>query len=131
MSQIHRRRFLTNSVSLGAVVGGALASSASGQTFGTKLPAAAPAVMPPPGIKTFSKLPRNANALAGAHLVAGRDGEATEFLLGGELLEFNGFAIKLTKRDGAPLNTPDPLTFYSAGREGYTDYPRVGEQAAA
>lgn len=34
-------------------------------------------------------------------------------------------------RDGAPLNTPDPRTFYSAGREGYTDYPRVGEQAAA
>ena len=34
-------------------------------------------------------------------------------------------------RDGAPLNTPDPRTFYSTGREGYTDYPRVGEQAAA
>ena len=33
-------------------------------------------------------------------------------------------------RDGAPLNTPDPRTFYSAGREGYTDYPRVGEQSA-
>ncbi len=29
----------------------------------------------------------------------------------------------------APLNTPDPKTFYTAGPEGYTDYP-VMEQAA-
>ncbi|UEN98980.1 alkene reductase [Acidiferrobacter thiooxydans] len=26
-------------------------------------------------------------------------------------------------RDGGPLNTPDPRTFYGGGAEGYTDYP--------
>ena len=34
-------------------------------------------------------------------------------------------------RDGAPLNAANPRTFYSPGREGYTDYPQRGEQAAA
>lgn len=28
-------------------------------------------------------------------------------------------------RDGAPLNTPDPRTFYDRGPEGYTDYPAL------
>lgn len=27
---------------------------------------------------------------------------------------------------GAPLNTPDPTTFYSTGPKGYTDYPVLG-----
>jgi 2,4-dienoyl-CoA reductase-like NADH-dependent reductase (Old Yellow Enzyme family) len=26
-------------------------------------------------------------------------------------------------RHGAPLNEPDPSTFYAAGAKGYTDYP--------
>jgi N-ethylmaleimide reductase len=26
-------------------------------------------------------------------------------------------------RIGAPLNTPDPATFYGGGEAGYTDYP--------
>lgn len=26
-------------------------------------------------------------------------------------------------RSGAPLNTPDPATFYGGGAVGYTDYP--------
>jgi N-ethylmaleimide reductase len=26
-------------------------------------------------------------------------------------------------RAGAPLNTPDPATFYGGGAAGYTDYP--------
>ncbi|MDL5205968.1 hypothetical protein [Streptomyces sp. ALI-76-A] len=26
-------------------------------------------------------------------------------------------------RTGAPLNTPDPATFYGGGEAGYTDYP--------
>ncbi len=34
-------------------------------------------------------------------------------------------------RDRAPLNPANPRTFYSQGAEGYTDYPRVAEQAAA
>lgn len=34
-------------------------------------------------------------------------------------------------RTRAPLNQPDVKTFYSHGAEGYTDYPRLPEQAAA
>ena len=34
-------------------------------------------------------------------------------------------------RAGAPLNAWDSATFYSQGREGYTDYPRLAEQEAA
>ena len=28
---------------------------------------------------------------------------------------------------GAPLNTPDPNTFYGGAEPGYTDYPALGE----
>ena len=34
-------------------------------------------------------------------------------------------------RTGAPLNAWDAATFYTQGREGYTDYPVLGEQDAA
>ncbi|GLR46711.1 alkene reductase [Sphingomonas astaxanthinifaciens] len=34
-------------------------------------------------------------------------------------------------RYGLPLATPDVATFYTAGPEGYTDYPKAREQAAA
>ena len=34
-------------------------------------------------------------------------------------------------RTGAPLAEPDVKTWYSQGREGYTDYPMLSEQAAA
>ena len=34
-------------------------------------------------------------------------------------------------RRGASLNEPDVKTFYNQGTEGYTDYPRLPEQAAA
>ena len=34
-------------------------------------------------------------------------------------------------RVGAPLNAWDSATFYSQGREGYTDYPTLAEQEAA
>ncbi len=34
-------------------------------------------------------------------------------------------------RRGAPLNEWDVATFYSQGREGYTDYPKLTEQDAA
>ncbi|ABK43295.1 NADH:flavin oxidoreductase/NADH oxidase [Magnetococcus marinus MC-1] len=30
-------------------------------------------------------------------------------------------------RCGAPLNTPDPTTFYTQGAEGYTDYPTLAQ----
>jgi N-ethylmaleimide reductase len=33
-------------------------------------------------------------------------------------------------RHGLPLATPDPKTFYGAGAEGYTDYPRHDGNAA-
>src|SRR5262249_58988623 len=32
---------------------------------------------------------------------------------------------------GAPLNTPDPSTFYSSGPNGYTDYPALDDHVAA
>ena len=30
-------------------------------------------------------------------------------------------------RASAPLNDPDPATFYAGGARGYTDYPTVGQ----
>ncbi|MCW3797693.1 alkene reductase [Sphingomonas sp. BN140010] len=38
--------------------------------------------------------------------------------------------VERFRRD-AELNQPNPRTFYSAGEEGYTDYPMLGEQQAA
>jgi N-ethylmaleimide reductase len=32
-------------------------------------------------------------------------------------------------RRGAPLQAPDPATFYSPGPVGYTDYPFLAERA--
>jgi 2,4-dienoyl-CoA reductase-like NADH-dependent reductase (Old Yellow Enzyme family) len=32
--------------------------------------------------------------------------------------------------EGAPLNTPDPATFYASGTHGYTDYPTLEETMA-
>jgi 2,4-dienoyl-CoA reductase-like NADH-dependent reductase (Old Yellow Enzyme family) len=34
-------------------------------------------------------------------------------------------------KDNAPLNQPDPETFYTQGAEGYTDYPTLDRAAAA
>ncbi len=34
-------------------------------------------------------------------------------------------------RRGAPLNAPDPVTFYGGGAEGYTDYPTLDEEGDA
>jgi len=33
-------------------------------------------------------------------------------------------------RGAAPLNTPDPATFYGGGERGYTDYPALGRAVA-
>jgi N-ethylmaleimide reductase len=30
-------------------------------------------------------------------------------------------------KTGAPLNAPDPATFYGGGSKGYTDYPTLNE----
>lgn len=32
---------------------------------------------------------------------------------------------------GAPLNTPNPSTFYGSGANGYTDYPALHDTVAA
>jgi N-ethylmaleimide reductase len=32
-------------------------------------------------------------------------------------------------RTGAPLNAPDPTTYYGGGEEGYTDYPTLGAKS--
>ena len=34
-------------------------------------------------------------------------------------------------RSDAPLNKPDPTTFYGAGPKGYTDYPVLADNVAA
>ena len=34
-------------------------------------------------------------------------------------------------RTGAPLNAPDPTTFYAPGAKGYTDYPSLAAVPAA
>ena len=34
-------------------------------------------------------------------------------------------------RSGAPLNKPDPSTFYGEGAKGYTDYPTLVETQPA
>jgi 2,4-dienoyl-CoA reductase-like NADH-dependent reductase (Old Yellow Enzyme family) len=34
-------------------------------------------------------------------------------------------------RQGAPLNQPDPTTFYAPGAKGYTDYPTLEQTLAA
>lgn len=112
MSSIHRRQFIGNSLAGAAILAG-IPSSGSAQDF-LKKPTVPglPAVKPPPGIKTFSRMPRSLNEVAAAHLRA-RQLEAAEFLQGGELLEFNSFAMKLTARDGAPLQNgklPNPST---------------------
>lgn len=117
MSQIHRRQFIAHSLGgAAAIAAGAtltLPSSASGQGFSRDLSKAGlPAVSAPAGIKTFSRMPRSITEVAAAHLNA-RQLEAAEFLQGGELLEFNGFAMKLTQRDGAALKNgklPNPST---------------------
>jgi N-ethylmaleimide reductase len=34
-------------------------------------------------------------------------------------------------RSDAPLNKPDPTTFYGIGPKGYTDYPKLADAVAA
>src|SRR4051794_16851106 len=116
MSKAHRREFLARTLSGAALaLTGSLATSASGQGFKTTLPKAGtpatPAVIAPPGIKTFFKMPRSATEVASAHL--SNMEQATEFLLGGQPLEFSGFAVALTKRDTGVLKNgklPNPST---------------------
>jgi N-ethylmaleimide reductase len=35
----------------------------------------------------------------------------------------------LRLRQNAPLNTPNPQTFYTPGTAGYTDYPQLDQAA--
>src|SRR3954464_8336353 len=104
MSKSDRRTFLVQSLSSGAAI--ALSASVQGRLAAqlpkpTSPPPGGP-VLPPPGVKTFSRMPRTATDVASAHLHNREEG-AAESLQGGELLELNTFALKLTKRDGAPL----------------------------
>jgi hypothetical protein len=115
MSLEHRREFLAHSICGAAAlaVAGMTPESAWSQRVLPKGPATAGKVAPPPGIKVFSRMPRTANDVAAAHLHSLQQQEAAEFLLGGEPLELNSFALKLTKRDGAPLKNgkiPNPST---------------------
>ena len=68
MSHDHRREFLARTLcgAIGAVAGSSL--SAYGQGVTPRSPAKPAVVLPPPGIKTFSKMPRNATEVVKAHL---------------------------------------------------------------
>lgn len=63
---------------------------------------------------------------AEAHLGAGR---ADGAVFGSSFLANPDLPVRL--REGAPLNAPDRDTFYSAGPEGYIDYPTLEEAGAA
>ncbi len=63
--------------------------------------------------------------LAEAALASGR---ADAAVFGGAFLANPDLPDRF--RLGAPLNTPDPSTFYSPGARGYTDYPFMNETIA-
>ena len=54
-----------------------------------------------------------------------RSGSADMVSIGRWALANPDFVERL--RLGAPLNAPDPATFYAGGAAGYTDYPRLGD----
>jgi N-ethylmaleimide reductase len=63
--------------------------------------------------------PRGADLAARAKDVA--DGRADIVTVG--VLALANPDLVARVRSGAPLNTPDPTSFYGGGRTGYTDYP--------
>jgi N-ethylmaleimide reductase len=57
-----------------------------------------------------------------------RSGTADMVSIGRWALANPDFVERL--RSGAPLNDPDPTTFYGGGSAGYTDYPGLPRAAA-
>ncbi|MER6998572.1 alkene reductase [Streptomyces sp. NPDC000410] len=65
-------------------------------------------------------------------LAGGLDRTRAEYLLTADLIDIAVFGrpfianpdLPERLRDGLPLATPDPATFYGGGAKGYTDYPR-------
>lgn len=61
----------------------------------------------------------------------GYDRESAQEAINGGAAELVSFGVPYVAnpdlvrrfREGAPLNDPDPSTFYGAGAEGYIDYP--------
>lgn len=97
MSEPNRRDFV-----IGAIAGGtALIPAIPALALPGDPPVVSARPAAPPGIKTFWKMPRSGIDIAAAHLNAKEEG--TEFLQKGEPVELNSFALRLTKRDGAPL----------------------------
>lgn len=62
---------------------------------------------------------------SGNQAIAAGEADAVAF---GKLFIANPDLPKRFAR-GAPLNTPDPSTFYGSGPHGYTDYPALGAEA--
>jgi len=50
-------------------------------------------------------------------------GESDAFAFGKQFLANPDLPRRFAQN--APLNTPDPNTFYGSGKEGYTDYPAL------
>jgi N-ethylmaleimide reductase len=70
---------------------------------------------------------------------AGLSKEAGEALVAGGLADAVVYGTKFISnpdlperfRRGAPLNEPDPTTFYTPGKRGYTDYPSLSQATPA
>ena len=58
-----------------------------------------------------------------------RDGEADAVAYGRLFIANPDLPMRLA--ENAPLNTPDPATFYTGGGHGYTDYPFLTQQKLA
>lgn len=90
---------------------------------------------PPPGIRTFSSMPRSAGDVASAYLRTAN--QSVEFLQKGEPLELNSFTPYLTRRDRAEKHAklPNPSTrrsMFSIGVQvGKEDQVRLPKLSAA
>jgi hypothetical protein len=95
-----------------------LAAPAQGQLTGPAKPTKVEEA--PPGIKTFTAMPRSASDVASAHLRAQSQG--VDFLSKGEPIELNSYAARLTHRDQREKTAklPNPSTrrhMFSVGIE--------------
>lgn len=106
MSHIDRRNFVASSAA--AALGTALCQGITP----SNVQAADPPVFAPPGIKTFSRMPKTVTEVAHQHMQSANQG--IEFLPKGQPLELNSYALALTQRDtrefGKAAKKPNPST---------------------
>jgi hypothetical protein len=131
---ITRRSF---AVALPILAAGCMAPLGVQAQTTSRLPSssATPAVEAPPGIKTFSKIPRSGTEVASAHLKS--QFQVVDFLPRGEPLEISSFTPILTPRDKGEKHakTPNPSTrrpIFSVGIEvAAEDRPKLPQLSSA